>query len=163
VTWEEGTWAAWLYDLLQPQVQHRFLGIRSEMKAAFCGQLAQSPLTGLTLHTSTVLILRSELQNPFPICFLHFPTPENNSKQLGFDGGLMASSGCFFRRGHGIVSGLTTTLSCRSGCMVLPMYHWPSAEWAASSRFCCPYEKASVHFWLLTKNHFGSKFSARSL
>jgi transposase len=22
VTWEEGTWAAWLYDLLQPQVQH---------------------------------------------------------------------------------------------------------------------------------------------
>ena len=21
VTWEEGTWAAWLYDLLQPQVQ----------------------------------------------------------------------------------------------------------------------------------------------
>jgi len=20
VTWEEGTWAAWLYDLLQPQV-----------------------------------------------------------------------------------------------------------------------------------------------
>src|ERR1700675_4684397 len=21
-TWEEGTWAAWLYDLLQPQVQH---------------------------------------------------------------------------------------------------------------------------------------------
>ena len=22
MTWEEGTWAAWLYDLLQPQVQH---------------------------------------------------------------------------------------------------------------------------------------------
>ena len=22
VTWEEGTWAAWLYDLLQPHVQH---------------------------------------------------------------------------------------------------------------------------------------------
>ncbi len=22
VTWEEGTWAAWLYDLLQPQLQH---------------------------------------------------------------------------------------------------------------------------------------------
>jgi len=22
VTWEEGTWAAWLYDLLQPQMQH---------------------------------------------------------------------------------------------------------------------------------------------
>src|ERR1700738_5618472 len=22
VTWEEGTWAAWLYDLLQPQVPH---------------------------------------------------------------------------------------------------------------------------------------------
>ncbi len=22
LTWEEGTWAAWLYDLLQPQVQH---------------------------------------------------------------------------------------------------------------------------------------------
>jgi hypothetical protein len=22
VTWEEGTWAAWLYDPLQPQVQH---------------------------------------------------------------------------------------------------------------------------------------------
>jgi hypothetical protein len=22
VTWEEGTWAAWLYDLLKPQVQH---------------------------------------------------------------------------------------------------------------------------------------------
>src|SRR6476619_7752508 len=22
VTWEEGSWAAWLYDLLQPQVQH---------------------------------------------------------------------------------------------------------------------------------------------
>jgi hypothetical protein len=22
VTWEEGTWAAWLYDLLQPQAQH---------------------------------------------------------------------------------------------------------------------------------------------
>src|ERR1700731_5367913 len=22
VTWEEGNWAAWLYDLLQPQVQH---------------------------------------------------------------------------------------------------------------------------------------------
>jgi hypothetical protein len=22
VTWEEGTWAAWLYDLRQPQVQH---------------------------------------------------------------------------------------------------------------------------------------------
>jgi hypothetical protein len=21
VTWEEGTWAAWLYDLLQPQVE----------------------------------------------------------------------------------------------------------------------------------------------
>jgi hypothetical protein len=21
VTWEEGTWAAWLYDLLQPQVK----------------------------------------------------------------------------------------------------------------------------------------------
>ena len=22
VTWEEGTWAAWLYDLLQPQMEH---------------------------------------------------------------------------------------------------------------------------------------------
>jgi hypothetical protein len=22
VTWEEGTWAAWLHDLLQPQVEH---------------------------------------------------------------------------------------------------------------------------------------------
>jgi hypothetical protein len=22
VTWEEGTWTAWLYDLPQPQVQH---------------------------------------------------------------------------------------------------------------------------------------------
>src|SRR3982074_1473913 len=26
VTWEEGTWAAWLYDLLQPQVQHIVVG-----------------------------------------------------------------------------------------------------------------------------------------
>jgi hypothetical protein len=28
VTWEEGTWAAWLYDLLQPQVQ-QVLGLQS--------------------------------------------------------------------------------------------------------------------------------------
>jgi len=25
VTWEEGTWAAWLYDLLQPQVEQVLL------------------------------------------------------------------------------------------------------------------------------------------
>ena len=28
VTWEEGTWAAWLYDLLQPQVE-QVLGLQS--------------------------------------------------------------------------------------------------------------------------------------
>ena len=31
VTWEEGTWAAWLYDLLQPQVQHMWCAIRGAM------------------------------------------------------------------------------------------------------------------------------------
>src|ERR1700747_1334621 len=30
VTWEEGTWAAWLYDLLQPQVQHIVVLIEDE-------------------------------------------------------------------------------------------------------------------------------------
>jgi transposase len=29
VTWEEGTWAAWLYDLLQPQVQQVLVCNRS--------------------------------------------------------------------------------------------------------------------------------------
>ncbi|MGA9445085.1 MAG: hypothetical protein WBV26_01495 [Candidatus Sulfotelmatobacter sp.] len=51
----------------------------------------------------------------------------------------------------------------RSRCIALPMYYWPSAEWATSSRFCWPYEKAGVHFWLLTKYQVGSKVSARNL
>jgi transposase len=29
VTWEEGTWAAWLYDLLKPQVQEVLVCARS--------------------------------------------------------------------------------------------------------------------------------------
>src|SRR4249920_774531 len=30
VTWEEGTWAAWLYDLLQPHVHH--IGVRTPLR-----------------------------------------------------------------------------------------------------------------------------------
>jgi hypothetical protein len=31
VTWEEGTWAAWLYDLLQPQSSKCWSAIRGSM------------------------------------------------------------------------------------------------------------------------------------
>jgi hypothetical protein len=36
VTWEEGTWAAWLYDLLQPQVQES-CGLQSAAQCLFKG------------------------------------------------------------------------------------------------------------------------------
>src|SRR6266576_1879489 len=44
VTWEEGTWAAWLYDLLQPQV-HEILGSKSDKVDA--RKLAELLRTGM--------------------------------------------------------------------------------------------------------------------
>jgi hypothetical protein len=41
----------------------------------------------------------------------------------------------------------------------LHMYYWPSAERAASCRFCCPWKKATVDFWFLTKHRIPSKFA----
>jgi hypothetical protein len=53
---------------------------------------------------------------PFPhLAFPHFATPENSSKQLGFDGELMASSRALFRPNHGIVSGLPTNRDSAHG------------------------------------------------
>jgi hypothetical protein len=62
----------------------------------------------LTLHFYRV---NFEVRNPKPfphLAFPHFATPENSSKQLGFDGELMASFLPFFQPSHGIVSKLPT-------------------------------------------------------
>src|ERR1022692_1762863 len=66
VTWEEGTWAAWLYDLLQPQVQHivvcnprrnAFLKEGSKSDKVDAGKLADLLRTGMESCTTDVSFL----------------------------------------------------------------------------------------------------------
>ena len=54
VTWEEGTWAAWLNDLLQPQVQH--IVVCNPRRNAFLkeGSMGPAPARSWQLVSSTV-------------------------------------------------------------------------------------------------------------